>query len=243
MKWSAAVGRSATTLSFTYDGFNTPLKFAPGEGWYYGTATDWAGKVLETVTGQPLGQYMAENIFGPLGIHDTTFRPASLAERTKGRTVACSYRDAETGLLSTGPQPTPVDPPVESGGAGLHSTAGDYVKVLQALLRALSGDGGAACLVGRETVEEMLRPQLSEVQHGMLKQLTDMLRVAMVAELPPGTPVDHGIGGILNTADVPGKRRKGTMTWTGMCNGHWVSSTARPNRPFFRPFVFVCGDG
>lgn len=222
IKWSKAVGRTATISTFTLEGFTTPLKFPPGEGWYYGSGPDWAGKVLMNVTGKPLSQYMEENIFKPLGIQDTTFRPLNLPEEKKGRRVACSFRDEKTGQLSIGPQPTPVDPPMESGGAGLHCTAADHAKVLQALLRSLAGDSDAP-LVRKDTVEEMLRPQLSDVQRGMLKILTDMLRVAMVPEFPEGTPLDHGISGIINTADVPGKRRKGSMMWAGMSNGHWVS--------------------
>lgn len=224
MKWSAAVGRPVTNLSFTFDGWNTPLKFAPGDGWYYGSAMDWAGKALEAVTGQSLGQYMTENIFKPLGMHDTTFHPLNLAERAKHRKVACSFRDADSGLLSTGAQPTPVDPPAESGGAGLHTTAADHVKVLRALLRALSGDGDTPPLVSKETAEEMLRPQLSEVQQQMLQSLTDHFHDAMAPEFPPGTPLNHGISGIINTEDVVGRRRKGSMMWIGMCNGHWVGS-------------------
>jgi len=239
MKWSAAVGRTKDIYSFTWEGFNTPLKFAPGEGWYYGSATDWAGKLLTNVIGQPLSQYMAENIFSPLGMHDTTFRPLNLPEEKKVRRVACAFRDAETGRLTMGAQPTPDDPPVESGGAGLHMSAADHARVLQALLQALSGEGGAP-LVGKETIREMLRPQLSEPQQQMLKMLTDMLRVAMVPEFPPGTPVDHGIGGVLNMADVPGKRRKGSMMWAGVSNGRWVSSNSSP---LLLPSVFRSSDG
>ncbi|KAK3688940.1 beta-lactamase/transpeptidase-like protein [Podospora appendiculata] len=218
-RWARAVGRTTTNLMYTLEGWTTPLKFAPGEGWYYGSAIDWAGVVLERVTGQGLGAYMAEHVFKPLGIKDSTFRSLTLAEQTAGRVVGCSYRDGVTGTVSACPLPVPVDPPVESGGAGLWTTARDHARVLQGLLKSEGeGEGG---LVRRETVQEMFRPQLDEVQSGMLKYLTDAFREGMVSEFPVGMPVDHGIGGVINLEDVPGKRKKGSMMWSGMCNGHW----------------------
>ncbi len=68
----------------------------------------------------------------------------------------------------------------------------------------------------------MFRPQLTEAQQQMLKVITDGARSALAPEFPPGTPLNHGIGGIINMEDVPGKRPKGSMMWLGMCNGHWV---------------------
>lgn len=218
VKWSNAVGRKSTNLDYTLEGWNTPLVFTPGEGWYYGSAIDWAGQVLEKVTGQKLGQYMAENIFQPLGMTDTTFRRDSL-QHVQGRRVECSLRDAETGKLTETPHPVPADPPVESGGAGLYTTAADHVKVLQALLKAACEDG----IVKRQTVEEMFTPQLNETQSEMLKSITDSFHDAMAPEFEPGMPLNHGISGIINLLDAPGKRRKGSMMWLGMANGHWVS--------------------
>ncbi|KAK3317180.1 beta-lactamase/transpeptidase-like protein [Cercophora scortea] len=218
-RWARAVGRTTTNLSYTLEGWTTPLKFAPGEGWYYGSAIDWAGVVLERVTGEGLGAYMTANVFAPLGITDSTFRSLTLAGQTAGRVVECSYRDGVTGTLSACPLPVPVDPPVESGGAGLWTTARDHARILQGLLRSGSEEEGG--LVRRETADEMFRPQLDEVQSGVLKYLTDTFREGMVSEFPVGMPVDHGIGGVINLEDVPGMRKKGSMMWSGMCNGHW----------------------
>ncbi|KAK0713266.1 beta-lactamase/transpeptidase-like protein [Lasiosphaeria miniovina] len=219
-RWSYAVGRTTNNLSYTLEGWRTPLKFPPGEGWYYGSAIDWAGQVLETVTGQGLGAYMAEHICKPLGLCDTTFRSLTMTKRAAGRTVPCSFRDSSTGTLSSGSFPVPVDPPIESGGAGLWTTAEDHVSVLQALLKASSPDekGG---LVSRATVDEMFRPQLNEVQRGMLTYLAGRFHDGIVPEFPVDTRIDHGLGGVINTEDVPGKRRKGSMMWQGMCNAHW----------------------
>src|SRR5512139_2085014 len=46
----------------------TPLLFDPGERWQYGINIDWAGKMVEAASGKKLGQYMRDNILGPLGM-------------------------------------------------------------------------------------------------------------------------------------------------------------------------------
>lgn len=219
-RWSQHVGRTKTIVSSTIEGFTTPLKFVPGEGWYYGTATDWAGQVLERVTGLKLGEYMAENVFAPLGMVDSGFVLGSVlgGEGARERYVEFCERHGETGELGSREAMFPPDPAVESGGGGLYSTLGDYGKVVQALLRALAGEEGG--LVSQATAETMFTPQLDDAQRGWLTSILNL--AGFVPEFPAGTPVDHGIGGCINTEDVPGKRKKGSMKWGGMCNSHWV---------------------
>ena len=52
----------------------TPLAVDPGERWDYGINIDWVGKAVERVSGQSLGDYFAEHLFGPIGMIDTGFR-------------------------------------------------------------------------------------------------------------------------------------------------------------------------
>lgn len=65
-----------------------PLSFEPGQGWQYSLRLDWAGKMIERVTNNVhLGDYLAKNIWKPLGMNSTTFRPADrpdLKERMCG---------------------------------------------------------------------------------------------------------------------------------------------------------------
>ncbi|KAI9155418.1 Beta-lactamase [Paramyrothecium foliicola] len=212
VKWSKAVGRTANYLDFSKEGFNTPLKFAPGDGWYYGTAIDWAGQVLEKVTGQSLGAYMQEHIFEPLGIQDTTFWPGRVPQASQ-RTIAYAYR--KDGILESGPKPTPEQHEVECGGAGLYSTAADYALFLSAFLQGK--------LLREETVKQMFTPQLNEAQGGILEMLAYNVGIqdALAPEFPKGLKLNHGIGGVMNMEDVPGKRRKGSLMWSGACNSRW----------------------
>lgn len=214
VKWSKYVHRTATNLDWSRDGFNTPIKFAPGEGWYYGAAVDWAALVLEKVTGKSLGEYMQENIFEPLDIKDTGFWPEKLPQ-TADRAVSCTYREGDR--LNPGPLPVPKAHEIESGGAGLFSTAQDYALFFRGFLQGK--------LLKEESVEEMFTPQLNETQSDMLESIcyTPGRQVAFAPEFPQGLRLNHGIGGVMNSEDVPGKRRKGSLMWSGMCNSRWVS--------------------
>lgn len=212
MKWSAAVGRTATILDFSREGYTTPLKFAPGDGWYYGAATDWAGQVLEQLTGKTLGEFVQERVLGPLGMSDTGFWPEKLPH-VADRTADFSFREGED--LKEGPSPIPKERPIESAGAGLFSTASDYAKVLQAVLRDELLDGS--------TMNQMFSPQLNEPQKAMLTYIAYNFHDMFAPEFPAGLEVNWGFGGLINMADVPGKRRKGSLTWSGMCNSRWVS--------------------
>jgi CubicO group peptidase (beta-lactamase class C family) len=222
MKWSHSIGRTATCLDYTIEGWSVPMKFPPGEGWYYGGATEFAGLAVERITGQNLDEYMRETVFKPLGMEDTTFYRESMTDKVAARTAPCMMRNPETGGLAETDWVVPVQPELLSLGSGLYMTAKDHAKALQSLLRSLAGGGGGLLKTG--TVQEMFRPQLSESQRGVLKAVTDMFHDNMVPEFPRGMPLDHGISGIINLEDCPGKRKKGSMMWQGMANGHWVST-------------------
>lgn len=211
MKWHEAVGRKVTNLDGKLEGFITPLKFKPGEGWFYGTAVDWAGVVLEKTTGKTLGDYMTENIFEPLGMKDTGFWPEKLPH-VADRTAAWAYRGEDGSSLGPGPQPVAEKRVIESGGAGLWTTAQDYSKFLHALLTNK--------IVKKETVDEMFRPQLNEKQAMMQNQISHSWG-AIATEFTPDIDLNHGLSGCINMRDAPGKRKKGSMMWSGMCNSRW----------------------
>ena len=81
--WNAQLNRyyeatgHPTILSGKLAALNAPLAFEPGERWEYGINIDWAGRMVEAVSGQDLEAYMRENIFAPLGMHDTGFMPSA----------------------------------------------------------------------------------------------------------------------------------------------------------------------
>jgi CubicO group peptidase (beta-lactamase class C family) len=227
-RWSKAIGRPiGKTLRLSKDGYNTPLSFPPGDGWAYGPALDWAGIALETIVQQRLGEYMKQHVLDPLGMHNTTFRIHQLPH-TAGRRADITVRDQDSGTLSFLPA-APEEPEIDSAGAGIHTTANDYIRILRAMLQAEPG------VVSAKTAREMFAPQLNEVQKTMLKDVLydAQTRPAFIPELPDGVELQYGYGGLVTMEDVAGLRRKGSISWAGAGNARWVSFF------FFFSFFFL----
>lgn len=51
-----------------------PLRYHPGENYFYSYATDIVGYLVEILSEMTLSEFMGKNIFGPLGMEDTLFR-------------------------------------------------------------------------------------------------------------------------------------------------------------------------
>ena len=137
-----------------------PLMHEPGSVWEYSRATDVLGRVLEVVSGQPLGAHLQAAIFDPLAMHETGFELpiASLA-----RAAEPFARDPDTGAPSA---LFDVRAPaaLQGGGDGLLSTAADYARFAQMLLNG--GRLDEVRLLGRKTVEAMTADQLLAIPHG-----------------------------------------------------------------------------
>ena len=56
--------------------------FEPGTQWQYGVGIDWAGTIVERVSGMSLNEYFQNNIFEPLGIVNINmFPPQSMKDK------------------------------------------------------------------------------------------------------------------------------------------------------------------
>ncbi|MCY4598595.1 MAG: serine hydrolase, partial [Acidobacteria bacterium] len=135
-----------------------PLDGHPGEAWIYGYNTDILGAMIEKISGQTLGAFLGERLFGPLGMDDTHFfLPAGKVDR-----LATVYSATDGGGIERAPDPghmvgqgAYVDGPRRSfsAGAGLVSTASDYARFLQMMLNGGELDG--VRVLSRKTVESM----------------------------------------------------------------------------------------
>ncbi len=139
------------------------LSFSPGEKWQYSPGVTVCGAVVEIVSGMPYEDFLAERIFRPLGMKDTTFRPN--AEQAK-RVVTLYQPDAAgesiervdhwLNRIAADRSPNP------SG--GLFSTAADMAKFYQMILNGGELDGKR--VVSEEAVREMTRIQTGDLTTG-----------------------------------------------------------------------------
>jgi CubicO group peptidase (beta-lactamase class C family) len=135
-----------------------PLLFQPGTEWNYGVSTDVLGRVVEVASGQTLDRFFAERIFRPLGMTDTAFwAPEADHDRLAALYVAFPGRADRVRMDAMG-DAAKTQPAFLSGGGGLVSTAADYHRFTQMLLRGGELDG--ARLLGTRTVRYMTRNHL-----------------------------------------------------------------------------------
>ena len=113
------------------------------------------GALVERISGEPLDEYAAQHIFGPLGMKETRFgSPHSREPRIAPTRVAPTEEDENHRLLrGVVHDPTARRMGGVAGHAGLFSTAGDLALFAQALL-----DGGRGVLTPA-TIAKMTAPQ------------------------------------------------------------------------------------
>jgi hypothetical protein len=80
-------------------------------------------------------------------------------------------------------------------------------------------------LLKQESLDEMFKPQLSPSSQAYLMKLCKApeLNDSMASSIPIGTKVDYGLAGMLCLEDIDGRRRSGTMCWSGLPNLYWFS--------------------
>jgi len=146
-------GRDATLATMVERYAEYPLEFHPGSHWLYSVSTDICGRLVEIMSGQRFDDYLREVIFAPLGMNDTGF---VVPDDKVDRFAACYRRDAAKNLVIVDdPQTSGYrnQPAFLSGGGGLVSTTGDYLRFCQMMLNGGELDG--ARILGRKTVELM----------------------------------------------------------------------------------------
>lgn len=185
-----------------------PLAHQPGAGWTYGYNTDILGALITEVTSQTLYQFLDDRIFAPLGMDSTAF----FLEPEGARDLAAVYSSTDEGLVRA-PDPGGmvgqghyvVGPKeVQSGGAGLTSTASDYLRLLDMLRRGGELDGQR--LLSADTVAMMAEPVVSN-------------------PAPPWYPGDtfsFALGHEVSSGR-PGGRPSGSLGWGGAYHSvYWI---------------------
>ncbi len=187
--------RTATNEEFVARLSKLPLNYNPGDRWEYSVAVDVQGRLLEVLNGKPLREVLAERIFRPLAMTDTSFlapadkltRVAQPAPATNGKTTTVRFKVDDGAKY-------------ESGGGGLMSTMEDYLRFTAALANggALSGKR----IIGRKTLEFMTADHIGNRPGrppGFGFGLGFEVRTALGDSVQPGSVGEYGWSGAAGT--------------------------------------------
>tara|TARA_B110000914_G_scaffold204801_1_gene199481 strand:- start:719 stop:1837 length:1119 start_codon:yes stop_codon:yes gene_type:complete len=201
-----------------------PLASQPGSRWHYSVGIDVAARLIEVLSGQSLGAFLNERIFGPLGMTDTGF---SVADGNLNRLSAMYGLPDLFGQDHTGTKlveaalggfnecidvsatyPTGAPEVFARGGFGLFSTIGDYAKFAQMLLNGGRLDGTK--IIGRKTLDLMhanhLPPELlpwallGQDNDGFGFGLGSRVMMDVAASAGPGSVGEYGWLGAAKTS-------------------------------------------
>jgi methyl acetate hydrolase len=193
-----------------------PLVFEPGTNWKYGVGLDWAGVLIERVSGLRLGEYLERNVTGPIGMKDTAFfiRP-DMRER-----LSKMHSRMDDAQLSVIPFEYKQDPEKESGGAGLYSTAPDYLQFMRMILN--KGRANGMQILNEQTVTRHLSTNaMGDIRVRKLETAIPFL--SNDAEFFAGVEKTWSMGFMINEAPLSTGRSKGSLCWAGLANTYfWI---------------------
>ncbi len=192
-----------------------PLRFQPGSAWNYSIATDVCGYLVQLLADMPFEDFLAERIFGPLGMVDTAFHVSA----DKLDRFATLYRhDAQTGGFSEyegAPHipwhdySKPASAP--SGGGGLVSTMSDYWQFANMLLN--EGELYDTRIIGRKTLEFMTRNHISR----------ELLPLAIGLATISGRGFGLGFDVVMDAPQTGVINSEGNYGWSGAAaTNFWV---------------------
>jgi CubicO group peptidase (beta-lactamase class C family) len=196
---------------------NLPLIDQPGSAMYYSRSTDLLGLLIARIEGSSLGAVLERRIFGPLGMKDTGF----VVPQEKQHRRSAAYGFDDTGRLmkrtAWGDVVVPERPQnmaYESGGQGLWSTIGDYLKFARLFLGDGTVDG--VRLLRPETLAMMMTNQLTDAQRAQFRLLGQR-------PFAVGRGFGLGVSVVLETdkADFMRRGSPGTVSWPGAFGGWW----------------------
>jgi CubicO group peptidase (beta-lactamase class C family) len=186
-----------------------PLLHQPGTKWEYSRSTDVLGRLIEVVSGQTLGAFLGERIWGPLGMTDAGF---SVAEKQHGRIAEPFAKDPDsnTDVALLDVKRTAL---FESGGGGMVSTTTDYARFCAMLLN--NGRLGGTTLLGRKTIELMTSDHLGSIPGN--PEL-----------LPPGHGFGLGFAVRTSVGMAPFPGSVGNYYWSGAAGtSFWIDPAER----------------
>ena len=149
---------------------SAPLIFQPGENWEYGINIDWAGKIVEKISGLDLNECVKAHILRPLGMTQTSF---SISDLESDALVPLALRDDDGNMSDVSElMPNVTDGPF-LGGGGLYSNVRDYMKFMRMMLQ--NGQGPDGEILPADMVRDMFTNQIGGMQLGLMPSRNPML--------------------------------------------------------------------
>lgn len=211
-KWHGKFIPKETRRKKVEDLFSYPLHYQPGTSWLYGSGLDWAGRIVERVTGLTLGERMQQRIFDPLSITDAQFYPVT-REELRSRLVDLNPEDPEAlgrAVLGGGPAQANQQTVGHFGGHGIFMSGASFFKILRSLL---TNDGK---LLKPATVDDMFQHHLDpEATTGFQAALASPMGPFFRIGIGPEVKLGFGLGALLTLEDVGGWYGERTLTWGG----------------------------
>ena len=134
-----------------------PLDYQPGTQWVYSISVDVQGYLVEKLSGKTFDVFLQERLFDPLSMVDTGFYVKS----DNASRLSRQYNPSQNGTLTRTDNGSFLNPPkFLSGGAGLTSTAADYMKFAQMHLNG--GELNGKRILSEEAVQLMRNNQLPD---------------------------------------------------------------------------------
>lgn len=195
-----------------------PLVFHPGNGWMYGPNLDWAGRIVERVSGKTLLAYLQSRVFTPLGISDAQFHPVT-REDLRSRMVDLNPLDPEglgAAVLGGSADMNKLTRG-DFGGHGLFMTAKDYLKVLHSIL---SNDGK---ILNSGLVNSMFENHLNnpEAVASQEKANASPAGIFFRCGLDTTTRLGYGLSGVINLENIDCWYGTHTLSWGGGLTFAW----------------------
>ena len=188
-----------------------PLYTHPGDAWRYSVASDVLGRVVEVISGMPFDQFLQQRVFDPLQMTHTGFFVPVEAQSL----VARVYKHDENGKLvpgDFGPIGVPTSAPAFiSGGGGLISTAGDYLRFAQML-----ANGGS--LEGRQYLSPVTVALMTS------NQVDEDAQERYWGDDSKGLGYGLGVAPQIDFRQSPYADLDGDFTWGGILDTHWMAS-------------------
>ncbi len=211
-----------------------PLLFDPGERWEYGTNTDWAGLAVEAASGATLDQWFETEIFAPLRMTETSF-----AMPQAPHSLATLYVRTEDGPMAFPTEFNGDDArEFNAGGAGLKSTARDYLRFIRAIL--CGGELDGARILSPESIALLTTNQIGNIAAGRMG--TTMPIMALEYEAFPGMDCGWSLGFLINPQPGPNGRSAGSLAWAGIANCHYWIDPAQDRVAVFLTQLMPFGD-